>query len=136
MNIIQHHEPIDFEALFRQAENATVGIDGRDLETFSTDANEIHSFYGYAEWKDRIENALGKAIGSDEAVEIINKCNTLLLFIKYNQNSERLVTMDEMSAINEFVNGLPEDSNIVWSLMQDSSIGDKVEIMLLSTNKR
>lgn len=136
MNIIQHHEPIDFEALFKQAENATVGIDGRDLETFSADANEIHSFYGSAEWKDRIVNALGKAIDSDEAVEIINKCNTLMLFIKYNPNSERPVTMDEMSAINEFVTGLPEDSNIVWSLMQDSSIGDRIEIILLCTNKR
>lgn len=136
MNIIQHHEPIDFEALFKQAENATVGIDGRDLETFSADADEIHSLYGSADWKDRIENALGKVIGSDEAVEIINKCNTFMLFIKFNPNSERPVTMEEMSAINEFMTDLPEDSNIVWSLMQDTSIGDKVEIILLCTHKR
>lgn len=45
MNIIQHHEPIDIEALFKQTENATIGIDDHDLELFAAEDDEIHSFW-------------------------------------------------------------------------------------------
>ena len=136
MNIIQHHEPIDFEALFNQLKDAYIGIDKRDWEVFSADVDEIHSFYGSAEWKDRVNNALGNAIGSDEAVEIINKCKTFMLIIRYNPEGERPVKMDKISAINEFVSGLPEESDIQWSLMQDSTLGNKVEVVLFCNIKR
>lgn len=136
MDIIQHHKPIDFETLFKQLETATIGIDGRDWETFTTGAAEIHSFFGRAELKDRIENALGIAIGSDEAVEIINKSKTFMLIIKNNPNCERALTVEEMSAINKFMTGLPDDCDIRWSLMQDSTIGNKVEVIFLCNIKK
>lgn len=136
MNIIQHHESIDFEALFKQMGSATIGIDGRDWDVFASAADEIHSFYGSAEWKDRVANALGHAIGSDEAMEIINKCKTFMLIISHNPKCERPIMMDEISAINDFVSGLPEDSDIQWSLMQDSSLGNRVEIILLCNIKK
>lgn len=136
MNIIQHHEPIDFEALFKQAENAYIGIDNHDLETFAIKAGEIHSFFGSAEWKDRVVNALGAAIGSDEAVEIITQSNAFLLIIKHNHDCGRPLMVEEVSAINDFVSGLPEGSDIQWSLMQDSALDNKVEIILLCSIKR
>lgn len=135
MNIIQHHEPIDFEALFKQLENATIGLDGRDWETFSADASEIHSFSGSAEIDNRVLNALENAIGFDEAGDIIKKCKNFMLIIRHNPESDRPVMMNEMSAINEFVSGLPQGSDIQWSLMQDSNLGDKVEVVLLCNLK-
>lgn len=131
MNIIQHHNPIDFEALFKQMQSAVVGLDGNDIELFAVGADEVHSFYGSAEWKDRVKNALVSAIGLDEAAEIINMSNAFMLIIKYNPQSKRPATMYEMSAINEFVTRLPENSDIMWCLMKDSHIGDRVEILLL-----
>lgn len=135
MNIIQHHKPIDFDALFKQMQRAVVGLDSNDIELFATDDDEIHSFYGSAECGDRIGNAFGIALCSDEAAEIVNKCDTFMLFFKYNPKSERPVSMVEMSAINKFVTGLSDDCNIMWNLMSDSTIGDKVEIILLCNLK-
>jgi len=130
MNIIQHHGPIDFEALFNQLKDAYIGIDKRDWEVFSAYADEIHSFFGSAESKNRASDALANAIGSDEAEEIVNKCKTFMLIIRYNPEGERPVMMDELSAINEFVSRLPENSDIQWSLMQDPTLGNKVEVVL------
>lgn len=131
MDIIQHHKPIDFEALFRQAENATVGIDGRDLELFVLDADEIHSFYGSAELNDRLENAIEAAIGTDDAVWIIKRCNSFIIFMRYNPNSKRPVKLQEMSHINDFIAGLPAESDITWSLIHDFSLEERIEFILL-----
>lgn len=59
-----------------------------------------------------------------------------MLIIRYNPEGERPVKMDEISAINEFVSGLPEGSDIQWSLMQDSTLGNKVEVVLFCNIKK
>jgi hypothetical protein len=131
MNIIQHHKPIDFEALFKQMQSAVVGLDGNDIELFAIGADEIHSFFGSAKWKDRVKNALGTAIASDEAVTIISRSNAFMLIIKHNPESKCPATMNEMSAINDFISELPEKSDIQWSLIQDASLGERIEFILL-----
>ncbi len=136
MDIVQHHEPIDFEALFRQAENATVGIDGHDLELFGLDADEFHSFFGSAELNDRLENAIESAIGTDDAVGIMRRCDSFMIFIKYNPNSKHPVKLKEMSSINDFIGGLPAESDITWSLMQDLAIGERIEFILICCHKK
>ncbi len=136
MDIVQHHESIYFESLFRHAENATVGIDGHDLELFRLEADEIYSFFGSAELNDRLENAIELAIGSDDAVEMMNKCNSFMIFIKYNPNSKHPVKLKDMSSINDFIAGLPAESDITWSLMQDLAIGERIEFILLCCHKK
>lgn len=136
MNIIQHHKPIDIEALFKQAVNATIGIDGHDLELFAAEDDEVHSFFGSAEGKDRIGNAIGAAIDSDEEVRIIGKSKSFLLFIIHNPDSECPLMVNELTNINHFVEGLPKGSDVQWILMQDSTLGNKVEIILLCNIKR
>lgn len=130
MNIIQHHEPIDIEALFKQLEDAYLGIDKRDWETFAADADEIHSFLGSAESHNRVSDALANAVSSDESMEVVNKCKSLILILRYNQEGERPMVMNELSAINEFVSGLHDESDIQWSVMQDATLGNKVEVIL------
>lgn len=136
MNIIQHHEPIDIEALFKQTENATIGIDDHDLELFAAEDDEIHSFLGSAECKDRIGNAIRVAIGSDEAMKIFGRSSVFLLIVKYNSDCERPLMVEELSAINKFVKVLPNGNDIQWSLMHDSTLDNKVEIILLCNIKR
>lgn len=130
MNIIQHHKPIDFEALFKQMQRAVVGLDGNDIELFAIGAEKIHSFFGSAEWKGRVKNALATAIASDEAVAIINRCNAFMLIIKHNSESKRPATMDEMSAINGFISELSKESDTLRSMMQDASLGERNEDIL------
>jgi len=131
MNIIQHHEPIDLEALFKQAENATIGIDSRDWEVFVADADEIHSFLGSSDSENRVQAALASVVASDEDADIIGMSKRFLLIIKHNPDCERPLMMDEMSAVNGFVSGLPERSDILWGVVQDSTLGNSVEIILL-----
>ena len=131
MNIIQHHKPIDYEADCKQMQSAAVGLDGNDIELFAIGADEIHSFFGSAKWKDRVKNALGTAIASDEAVTIISRSNAFMLIIKHNPESKCPATMNEMSAINDFISELPEKSDIQWSLIQDASLGERIEFILL-----
>lgn len=136
MRIFQHHEPIDFEALFKQMGNATIGIDSRDWEVFVTDADEIHSFLGRAESENRVSAALASVVALDEDVNIIGMNKKFLLIIKYDSECEHSMTIDEMSVINDFVSGSPEGSDIQWSLMQDSTLGNRIEIILLCNLKR
>lgn len=136
MNIIQHHKPIDFETLFNQLKDAYIGIDNRDWEVFSADADEIHSFHGSAEWKDRVSDALDSVIASDKDKNIIGMSKKFMLIVKHDPVCERPLLMDEMSVINDFVSRLPEESDIQWSLMQDSTLGNKVEVVLFCNIKR
>ena len=112
-------------------QSAVVGLDGNDIELFAIGADEIHSFFGSAKWKDRVKNALGTAIASDEAVTIISRSNAFMLIIKHNPESKCPATMNEMSAINDFISELPEKSDIQWSLIQDASLGERIEFILL-----
>ena len=131
MNIIQHHKPIDFEALFKQMQRAVVGLDSNDIALFAIGADEIHSFFGSSEREGRVKNALGTAIASDEAGAIIGRSNAFMLIIKHNPESKRPAIMNEMSAINDFISELPDESDIQWSLIQDASIEERIELILL-----
>ena len=111
-------------------QSAVVGLDGNDIELFAIGADEIHSFFGSAEWKDRVKNALGTAIASDEAVTIISRSNAFMLIIKHNPESKCPATMNEMSAINDFISELPDESDIHWNMMQDTSIGERNPLIL------
>lgn len=135
MNIIQHHEPIDLPALFQQAENEILSIDQNDLDNFADGYDNIHSFHGISEGKERTKNALLSAIASEDAAEIISKGKAFMLFVKYSPDCEYPFTMGEMSAIQDFVAGLPEGVDIQWCTVRDSALGDKVEVLLLCNTK-
>lgn len=130
-DIIQHHEAFDFESFFKKVKSGYVGLDFGDFCNFLHAADEIHSFMGRAEWTDRVKNALGSAIASDEAVEIINRASSVMLTIVRNPKAERPVSMDEIQYIIEFVSRFPNDCNMVWGLADDSSLGNVVKVLLL-----
>ena len=131
MNITQHHEPFDFDAFFEDERSKYIGVDTNDFQRLFQNADEVHSFMGSAEWKDRVENGLGKAIASDEAVDIIKKATSAMIVVIHSQAADRPLKMDELQFINEFVSGLPKDIDIVWGVSDDASLGNVVKTILL-----
>lgn len=130
-DIIQHHEAIDFESFFKEIKSGYIGLDFEDFCKFLHSANEIHSFIGRSECKDRVKSALESAIASDEAVEIINRASSVMMTIVRNPKAERPVSMEEVQHLNDFVSGFPNDCNVVWGLADDYSLGNVVKVLLL-----
>lgn len=129
--IIQHHEPFDFESFIKTIRSEYVGLDYGDYSGFLHSDGEKHSFIGCAEWKNRVEIALGNAIASDEAVEIINRASSAIITIFRSSEAERPVTMAEVQYLNEFITGFPENCEVVWGLAEDSTLGNAIKAIIL-----
>lgn len=132
LTIIQHHKPFDFESFFEDIRSQYIGIDYHDYLTFLYTDGEKHSFMGQAEWKGRVESALGNAMASDKAVEIINRASSVMITIIRSSAAERPLTVDEVQYFNEYIAGLPEDCDVVWGLAEDSTLGNAVKVILLA----
>lgn len=131
-NIIQHHEPFDFGSFFDNIKSQYIGIDYHDYLNFLHTNGEKHSFIGQAEWKGRVENALGNAIASDDAVEIINRASTVMITIIRSSEVECPLAMEEMQYLNEFIPGFSENCDVVWGLAEDSTLGNVVKVIILA----
>lgn len=91
---------------------------------------------GHAEWKGRVENALGNAMASDEAVEIINRASSVMITIIRSSEAERPLTVEEVQYLNEYFTGFPENCDVVWGLADDSSLGNAVKVIILVNIKK
>lgn len=129
MNIIQHHEPFDFETFFKRQENACLGIDYQDFENIFLDAREVHSFIGTSDADNRVEAAIGDVLTDGEG--IINKAIAVLIQFLHSSDTRRSLRLDEMSSINEMMSKFPEECNIVWGIADDDTLGDAVKVMML-----
>lgn len=134
-NIIQHHELFDFESFYQTVKAVYINIDYQDFATFMIQDGEKHSFMGRGEWKDRIETALGSAIASDEAVEIINRASSVMITIVRSPEAERPLLMEEMQFLQDFISGLPSECDIVWGIADDPSLGNEVKAIILVNAK-
>ena len=135
-NIIQHHQPFDFEIFFENIKSQYIGIDYHDYLTFLHTDGEKHSFMGRAEWKSRVENALGNAMASDEAVEIINLASSVIITIIRSSEAERPLTVEEVQYLNEYFTEFPENCDVVWGLADDSTLGNAVKVIILVNIKK
>lgn len=133
--IIQHHDPVDFEKFYETIKVGYIGIDYQDFTTFMSQPGEKHSFIGRAEWKERVKSAMEGAIASDEAVEIINRASSAMITIARSPEAERPLLMDEIQYVNDFVSGLPSDCDVIWGLTDDTALGNEVKIIILINAK-
>lgn len=131
-NIIQHHQPFDFETFFENIKFQYIGVDYHDYLNFLHTDGKKHSFIGQADWKDRMENALRNAIASDEAMEIINRASTVMITVIRSSEADCPITMEEIQYLNEFVTGFSENRDVVWGLAEDSSLGNAVKVVILA----
>ena len=134
-NIIQHHQPFDFETFFENIKSQYIGLDYHDYLNFLHADGEKHSFIGQAECEERVKNALGNAIVSDEAEEIINRATALMINVIRSSEAEHPLMMEEMQYLNEFIAGVSENCDVTWGLSEDSTIGDAVRVILLANVK-
>ena len=131
-NIIQHHELFDFESLFENIKSRYIGLDYHDYLNFLHTEGEKHSFIGQADWKDRVENAIGNAIASDEAMEIINRASNIMITIIRSSEAECALTIEELQYLNDFVTVCSDNCDVVWGLAEDSTLGNAVKVVILA----
>lgn len=129
MDILQHHEPFDFESFFKSQQNAYIGIDYQDYETLLADAIEVHSFIGTSEADNRVETALCNVFSDSK--NIVDKASAVLIQFLRSPNADKPLRTDEMSSVNEMMSKFPKECNVVWGLSNDDTLGNAVKVMLL-----
>lgn len=134
-DIIQHHEPFDFESFFEGIKSQYIGLDYNDFSNFLHTVGGKHSFMGSAEGKDRVKVALENIMASDEAAEIINHASSVMLTLIRSSETSDQVTMDEIGYLSEFISGLPNNCDVVWGIAEDDSLGNTIKtIIIVNTN--
>lgn len=134
-DIIQHHEPFDFESFFEGAKSQYIGLDYHDFSNFLHTAGEKHSFMDSAEGKDRVKAALEYAIDSDEAVDAINHASSVMIILIRSSEAEQPVRMEEVGYLNRAISDFPKDCDVVWGLAEDASLGNMIKIIILVNTK-
>ncbi len=133
--IIQHHDSFDFEMFYGTIKAGYIGIDYEDFAYFMNHDGEKHSFIGRAEGKDRLKNAIERAIACDEAVKNLNRASLIMITVVRSPEAELPLLMDEMQYVNEFADGLPSDCDVIWGFADDNSLGNEVKVILLAAVK-
>lgn len=131
MNIIQHHQPFDFEKFFQNETSKYINIDYNDYQTLFKEEGEVHSFIGESDSNDRVKDAIAKAVASDHTGKILSQVKTAMIAIVHSLEAPKPLTMDEVQAITEFVSNLPNECDVVWGVSNDPDLRDSVRVMLL-----
>ncbi len=132
MNIIQHNEPFDFNTLFEHIDKTHIGLDLNGLDFLSHRSNEIHSFIGRtAEWKDRVNNAIGYVFEVDDFAETLIRSKAAYLILFLSRSAERPITEEEILKINDFISGIPDGCDFDWAIQNDETLGNAVKAIIL-----
>ena len=131
MDIIHHNQAFDVDAFFAGLKSSYIGIDADDYSTFQAQGDEIHTFAGESDSNDRALAAIDKAIGSDKAREIISNATAVMLIILRSKESDRPLSMTEMQNISKAFEDLNEETNVVWSISDDDSLGETIKVVIL-----
>lgn len=130
MNIIQHHDYIDFDAM-RDKIRYEQGHDFDDFKRLTYASGEIHSFISRtAEWKDRVYNAIG-FLFDDEFTEILMQGKAVYVIILADKEADRPLSFDEVKRLEDFYSGLPENCDFVWDVVNQPGLGNAVKAVVL-----
>lgn len=86
---------------------------------------------GCAESKNRVCDAIKNAIGSDEAAEIVSRASSVMVVIIRSSEANSPLTIREMQYLNEFVGGLPKNSEVECGLAEDVTLGNAIKVVVL-----
>lgn len=131
IDIIQHHEAIDFDALFKSIEPGYIGRDYNDLVCFFKNDGEKHSFIGISDCGNRVECALEEAIASDPKAPDIFNASAAMIMIMSSKDGERPLLVEEIMCLNGFVTRFSNDCDVTWGIFDDSSLGNSVKVVLM-----
>ena len=130
-DIIQHHQPFDFDKFFKDETSKYINIDYNDYQTFFKGEGEVHSFISESDSDYRVKDAIANAIASNDAGRLLGMVKAAMIILVHSRNAQRPLALDEIQAVTEFVSNLPDSCDVVWGTSQDQTIGNTVKVMLL-----
>ena len=114
--------------------NAYVNIDFRDVYTVMENSGTALMGIGEGEGEKRARQAVEEATTSVllNDNDIAGAKNVLLNF---SFGPEHEITMDEMGAVTDYITSKTGsmETNVIWGMGSDESLGDKVKITLIAT---
>ena len=134
--ILQHHEEMDFESLYKDIEARYVGIDFQDFNLFMQHKGEKHSFIGIDDGKDGIRKALGKVIENKDFQALLSHASALMITIFRSSKSERFLNIKDIGILNEFLATLPSECDTTWGIDFDDSLGNDIKVIMLMAINR
>jgi cell division protein FtsZ len=109
-----------------------INLDFADVKTILKDSGVAIMGTGYGEGEFRLEDAFQDALNSpllDNAD--VFKSKKVLFNIYYSHEEEPVI--DEMSAIDSFMERFDSDVEVIWGTSEEEDLGNKVKITLLAT---
>lgn len=128
-NIIQHHEYFDFESFYETIRKGYISIDNHDFDLFMNTEGVKHSFIGMADGENRIHDALTGILSSDS--DIIRQASTMIITVIRSLEAKQPLSIKEMQFITDFLSNLSSGCEVIWGLTDDSSLGNKVKVIIL-----
>lgn len=112
-----------------------IAYDFNDLRATLADTKHffIKAVMGYGEG--RIAEAVDCIKGALTS-SILNTVEHISIFLYFNKDGQQPLTMQEMTALTDFVSGLPESIYVIWAVYPDESIEDtEVKVSILAAGK-
>lgn len=131
MNVIQHHQPFDFDKFFQNEASKYINLDYNDYQTLFKGEGDVHSFMGESDSEDRVKEAIAKVVASDNTSTILRQIKAAMIIIVHSREANKPLTMDEVQAVTEFVSNIPNECDVVWGVAHDPDLEDSVRVMLL-----
>lgn len=136
MEIIHHNQAFDVDAFFARLKSSYIGIDADDYKTFLTKGKEVHTFTGESDEDERVLKAIGNAIGSDDAKAAIANASAVLMVILRSKESTNPLSMSEMQNLSKAFEDFKEETDVVWSVSDDDSLGDTIKVIFFINIKK
>ena len=133
MQIIQHHEPVDFFALFEEQQRQQIGPDFNQFDDIIRIGNDIHSFIGSSDGEDRVYKSLNNALENDEAKAIIDRAEAILFCVVFSPTAPHRLEMDELAKLFDFAGHLSDEVDITLTTVKDESLANVVKIYALNS---
>ena len=116
-----------------------INLDFNDVKTVLKDGGVALMSTGYGEGEDRMKNAIENALHSPllNDNDVYNS-KKILLSVSFSggKDGKGNLMMDEMNAVNEFMDGFDEDIETKWGLSTDPELGDKVKVRIWCQSRR
>ena len=114
-----------------------INLDFNDVKTVLKDGGVALMSTGFGEGENRLEKAINNALHSPllNDNDVFNS-KKILLSVSFSSDGEdrkNELMMDEMKAINDFMEGFDDDIETKWGVSIDPELKDKVKVTILAT---
>ena len=112
-----------------------INLDFNDVKTVLEDGGVAIMSTGYGEGENRVKNAFDDALNSPllNDNDILNTKKLLLNISFSGEKGGKILTMEEMSYVDEFTKRFAKKFDCKWGLAVDPELGDKIKVTILAT---